>query len=67
MSSNPQKNIGYAMKSSNKGGQGGYQAPSAQNDTTNIEDNVALFDIRKAGHPVASLFTFLFKLVGILW
>lgn len=69
MSSKPQKNVGYTMKNSNKGGQGDYQTPSAQNDSTHVqegEDNVSLFDIRKAGHPVASLFTFTFKLVGIL-
>jgi len=70
MGSNSQKNVGYTVKNSNKGAQGGYQTPSAQNDSTNtadnFEENVSMFDIRKAGHPVASFFTFVFKLVGIL-
>jgi len=58
------------MKSENKSNSGGYQAPSAQNDNSvsgsNFEEGVSLFDIRKAGHPVAAFFTFIFKLSGIL-
>jgi len=57
------------MKNESKSNSGGYQMPSAQNDTSannsNFEEGVSLFDIRKAGHPVASFFTFIFKVGGI--
>ena len=60
---------GYKMSSQSS--KGGYQAPSSQHDPesshNNIEENLSLFDIRKAGHPLASLFTFLFKALGIVW
>jgi hypothetical protein len=69
LSSNAQSSSsGYKM--SNQSSKSGYQAPTSQNDPesshNNIEENLSLFDIRQAGHPVACLFTFLFKVLGMV-
>ena len=69
MKENPKPKTGYSMKKESTSNSGGYQMPSAQNDSTvnnsNFEEGVSLFDIRKAAHPVASFFTFIFKVGGI--
>ncbi len=69
MKEKPKSKAGYSMKSENKSNSGGYQAPSSDDNSvsgSNFEEGVSLFDIRKAGHPVAAFFTFIFKLAGIL-
>ena len=64
----PQSNAGYSYNQPANKGSGGYQ-PAQQLDASsqnNLEENISLFDIRRAAHPVAALFTFLFKAIGIV-